>query len=144
MHILIDAWLNSLRRSSTYLQGSLSVQLTRLQCSVKRCEASLFSLDSAISPIHRICWTLLGFSFLVLEYGNSLKAVNWAHYKAHLFFVVSCLLRITIVGLLMPLSWKPSLVYFFQLFYYSWWKGKPSPFILSLLEAEKGISNFSL
>ena len=132
MHILIDALLNIQGRSSTYLQVSLSVQLAPFQCSVKssvkRCETNLLSLDSAISPIHRICWAFLGFSFPVPEYGNSLKAVNWAHYKAHLFLFVSCLLRITIVGFLMPLSWKPLLVYFFQLFFYFRWKGKSSPF----------------
>ena len=94
MHILIDALLNIQGRSSTYLQGYLSVlflQLTPLQCSVKRCEANLFS---AISPIHRICWSLLGFSFPVPEYGNSLKAVNWAHYKAHLFLWLFCFMSL--------------------------------------------------
>lgn len=95
MHILIDAWLNSLRRSSTYLQGSLSVQLTRLQCSVKssvkRCEASLFSLDSAISPIHRICWTLLVFSFLVLEYGNSPQGCKLGPLQGSSLLLFPCL-----------------------------------------------------
>lgn len=87
MHMLISAPLTAWGKPSAQLQSSLSMQPSPLWHSALWTLASLAFSDSICSTQGEL-WALLGFPLLKSSL-ETLKAVSWGNYRAHLIYFLS-------------------------------------------------------